>query len=303
MGEKSDRLLGLCLFHWGPLAVAQKDRSEAKKYSPKIPGARVETYRKVGDRELKIWIFPEALPAGAEQGKPAIVFFFGGGWFSGSPLQFLTQARALAARGMVACVADYRVASRDKVKPSECVGDAKACIRWVRTNAGRLGVDPGRIVAAGGSAGGHLAAATAFLPGLDPGAEGSPVSSAPNALALFNPALVLAPIEGLDLSEFLKNKTVERFGCPPQEISPAHHVKKCAVPTLIHHGSADSSVPFGTAGKFAELMKGVGNRCELIRYEGQAHGFFNKTPFLEETLDKTDAFLVSLGYLRARDVP
>jgi acetyl esterase/lipase len=44
-------------------------------------------------------------------------------------------------------------------------------------------------------------------------------------------------------------------------------------------------------------MRTAGNRCELVRYEGQAHGFFNKPPFLEETLLKTDEFLVSLGYL------
>jgi acetyl esterase/lipase len=56
-------------------------------------------------------------------------------------------------------------------------------------------------------------------------------------------------------------------------------------------------VPFSSAAKFAELMAAAGNRCELVRYEGQAHGFFNKPPFLEETLRKTDAFLVSLGYL------
>ena len=198
---------------------------------------------------------------------------------------------------MVACVADYRVASRDGVKPTECVADAKACVRWIRTEAGRLGVDPDRIVAAGGSAGGHLAAATAFLPGLDPDARDNAVSSAPNALALFNPALVLAPIQGVDLSGFLANATVERLGCPPSDISPAHHVQKGAVPTLIHHGSADSTVPFSSAAKFTELMKASGNRCELARYEGQAHGFFNKPPFLEETLRKTDEFLVSLGYL------
>ncbi len=288
-------VLGLSVFLWVPRAVAQKDVSESKKYPPEISEARVETYRKVGERDLKIWIFPETQPTGTP--KAAIVFFFGGGWISGSPSQFVMQAKALAARGMVACVADYRVASRDGVKPTECVGDAKACIRWVRTHAVRLGVDPERIVAAGGSAGGHLAAATAFLPGLDPEAQGSPVSSVPNALALFNPALVLAPLPGLDLSSFLAKTTEERFGCPPESISPAHHIRPGGVPTLIHHGSADSTVPISSAEKFEALMKAAGNRCELLRYEGQAHGFFNRPPFQEETLAKTDAFLVSLGYL------
>jgi acetyl esterase/lipase len=292
--------LSLCFFNLISGVAAQNTRSEAKKYLPEIPEAQVETFRKVGERELKIWVFRNTGVASSQSPKAAIVFFFGGGWTSGSPSQFVSQAKALAARGMVACVADYRVASRDGVKPTECVADAKACVRWIRAEAARLGVDPDRIVAAGGSAGGHLAAATAFLPGLDPDAAGKGVSSTPNALALFNPALVLAPIEGLNLSGFLANATIERLGCSPPDISPAHHVRKGAVPTLIHHGSADSTVPFSSAEKFAELMRTAGNRCELVRYEGQAHGFFNKPPFLEETLLKTDEFLVSLGYLPAK---
>ena len=292
--------LSLCVFNLTPRVAAQNARSEAKKYLQEIAGAQVEIFRKVGERELKIWIFRETAVASSQSPKAAIVFFVGGGWTAGSPSQGVSQARELAARGMVACVADYRVASRDGVKPTECVADAKACVRWIRTEAARLGVDPDRIVAAGGSAGGHLAAATAFLPGLDPDAADNGVSSAPNALALFNPALVLAPIEGLNLSGFLANATIKRLGCPPPDISPAHHVRTGAVPTLIHHGSADSTVPFSSTEKFADLMRTAGNRCELVRYEGQAHGFFNKPPFLEETLRKTDEFLVSLRYLPAK---
>jgi acetyl esterase len=294
---------GFLFLHPVSQARAQADRSELKKYPPEIPGARVESYREVEGRELKLWIFEGTGTAEKGAPRPAIVFFFGGGWKFGSPTQFVPQARALAERGMVACVADYRVASRDGVKPTECVADAKACVRWIRSNAGRLGVDPGRIIAAGGSAGGHLAAATAFLPGLDPDGKDSPVSSAPNALALFNPALVLAPVEGVDLTGFLANATEERLGCRPEEISPAHHVRNGGVPTLIHHGSVDSTVPFASAEKFAALMKAAGNYCELVCYEGQAHGFFNRPPFQESTLEKTDAFLVSLGYLPAKRQP
>lgn len=284
-------------------AKAQKDSSENQKYPPDISDARLETYGKVKNRELKIWVFPEAPTASSEMPKPAIVFFFGGGWKGGSPLQFVPQAKALAARGMVACVADYRVATRDGVKPADCVADAKACIRWLRSESKRLGVDPDRIVAAGGSAGGHLAAATALLPGLDPDAKGKSVSCGPNALVLFNPALVLAPLEGVNLDGFLSQATADRFGCTPAEISPAHYIRKGSVPTLIQHGKADSTVPYASVEKFAELMKQAGNRCELFGYEGEAHGFFNRPALQKETLEKTDAFLVSLGYIPATKVP
>jgi acetyl esterase len=267
-------------------------------YPPVLPGARSEIYKTVGDTKLALYIFEPATPG---TNRAAIVFFFGGGWQSGSPAQFEPQCRHFAARGMVAMTADYRVGSRQKARAADCVADAKACVRWIRQNAPRLGIDPQRIVAAGGSAGGHIAAATGTLPGFDAASENAGVSSVPDALVLFNPALVLAPMEGLDLKGFGTNLGKERLGAEPKDLSPAHHVKTGAPPTLILHGKADTTVPFATAEAFAAAMKRAGNRCELIGYDGQAHGFFNSGRgdgrFYRETLAAADSFLVSLGYL------
>jgi len=227
------------------------------------------------------------------------VFFFGGGWSGGSPTQFEPHSRHLASRGMIAIVADYRVKTRQDAKPADCVSDAKACVRWVRANAARLGIDPERIAVGGGSAGGHLAASTATLPGLDTAKDDKSVSCLPNALVLFNPATVLAPFPGLDLKGFGAGLSKEKFGCEPTEISPLHHVKKGTPPTIIFHGKSDTTVPYSTVEKFAEVMKAAGNRCELVGYEGQPHGFFNKSKYAE-TLAAADDFLVSLGYLPAK---
>jgi acetyl esterase/lipase len=278
--------------------TAQDQKLKANKaYPPTIESTKVETYRKVAETELKIWIFESKEKAAKP--RPAIVFFFGGGWTSGTPSQFVPQSKYLAERGMVAIVADYRVSSRNKAKPIDCVSDAKACVRYIRTNAVRLGIDPDRIAAGGGSAGGHLAAATATLPGLEAAGEDLKVSSVPNALVLFNPALVLAPIPGLMLEGFLANSTKERFGCEPEAFSPAHHVKKGVPPTIIFHGKADSTVPYSSAVEFSERMNKAGNRCQLVGFEGEGHGFFNNKK-MKETLDQADEFLVSLGYLPAR---
>lgn len=268
---------------------------KAAGYPPTIAGTQSETYRKVGDTDLKVWIFDSRQKL-TERPAPAIVFFFGGGWTGGSPTQFEPQCRHLSQRGMVALVADYRVKSRQNAKPADCVSDAKACVRWVRANAARLGIDPERIAVGGGSAGGHLAAAVATLPGLDTAPDNKGVSCLPNALVLFNPGTVMAPFPGLDLKGFGAGLDKDKFGCEPTEISPIHHVKKGAPPTIIFHGKADTTVPYATVEKFAETMKAAGNRCELVGYEGQSHGFFNKAKY-QETLEATDAFLVSLGYL------
>jgi len=282
------------------LTAGAQEKSSKKKaggHPPVIEGTKSETYRKIGDTELKVWVFDQAPKQTAP--RPAIVFFFGGGWTGGSPTQFEPQSRHLAARGMVAIVADYRVKTRQDAKPADCVSDAKACVRWVRANAARLGIDPARIAVAGGSAGGHLAASVATLPGLDDAKDDKSVSCLPNALVLYNPGTVMAPFPGVDLKGFGAGLDKARFGCEPTEISPIHHVKKGTPPTIIFHGKADTTVPYSTVEKFTEVMKAAGNRCELVGYEGQPHGFFNKAKYAE-TLAATDAFLVSLGYLPAK---
>jgi acetyl esterase/lipase len=285
----------LCLL---PLAVMAAEASARADVPQSFDGARTEVYKQVGDVQLFVHIFEP--PGGGLTNRPAIVFFFGGGWRSGSPKQFEQQCRHFAARGMVALAADYRVSSRHDVKPVSCVADAKSCIRWVRTNAERLGIDPNRIVAAGGSAGGHLAAATATLPGFGEPDEAA-VSCIPNALVLFNPALVLAPLDGMDAGGFGARVGAERLGAEPRELSPAHHVKSGTPPTIIFHGKADTTVPFVTAEAFASVMQAAGNRCELMGYEGQGHGFFNYDRgdgrYYRETLQAADGFLVSLGFL------
>lgn len=270
-------------------------------YPPDLPDARVETYKTVGDTKLNLWIFA---PKGhkATDRTPAIVFFFGGGWSSGSPSQFEHQCRHLAERGMVAITADYRVASRQQVKPIQCVADARSAIRWVRANSGKLGIDPQRIAAGGGSAGGHLAAAATTITEFDEKSEDAKISASPNALVLFNPAVMLAPLPGVESKRFEERVPAERLGTEPTRISPLHHVKPGLPPTIIFHGREDTTVPYATVEVFTEAMKKAGNRCELVGFDGEKHGFFNygrgSGSGYKETVQKMDEFFVSLGYLK-----
>jgi len=200
---------------------------------------------------------------------------------------------------MVAITADYRVWTRQHVKPVQCVADARSAIRWVRTNAAKLGVDPNRIAAGGGSAGGHLAACTAFITEFDEPTEDKTVSATPHALVLFNPDLVLAPMEGYNVGDIGKRATEKHYGTKPENISPAHHIYKGAPPTIIFHGKADTTVPYMTTEAFAAEMIKAGNRCELVGFDGESHGFFNREPFLTQTLKAVDQFLVTLGWLKS----
>jgi acetyl esterase/lipase len=234
------------------------------------------------------------------------VFFFGGGWTNGSPTQFQPHCEYLASRGMVAMTADYRVASRQQVKAVSCVADAKSAIRFVRKEAARLGVDPNKIVAGGGSAGGHIAACTGVISAFDESTEDASISSVPNALALFNPAVVLAPVEGLPPRSQEKTASFsDRMGTDPKAISPYHQVRKGAPPTIIFHGKDDPTVPLATVELFAKAMKDAGNACTLVAYGGQRHGFFNygrgDNEYYRKTVKALDAFLVERGYLSGPD--
>jgi acetyl esterase len=290
------------LWAFTALAIGQ---NKGKTYPPKLEGAKVTTYKSVDGVDLKLYHFE---PAGlkATDSRPAVVFYFGGGWKGGNPSQFEQHCRYLASRGMVAFTADYRVLSRHKAKAKVCVTDGKSAIRWIRLHAKELGIDPNRIVAGGGSAGGHIAACTGIISGFEEPGEDYAVSSRPNALALFNPAVVLAPVQGE--SFFTEEKLHEldsRMGVPSDNLSPFHHVTSGIPPTIIFHGTADTTVPFRTVEIFATAMSEAGNRCELHPADQQTHGYFNfnrsGNRYFGKTMKITDSFLQSLGYLEGKN--
>jgi acetyl esterase len=230
------------------------------------------------------------------QSRPAIVFFFGGGWSSGSASHFHPQCEYLASRGIVAVSAEYRVKNLHGTTPQECVKDGKSAIRYLRQNAAALGIDPDRIAAGGGSAGGHVAAAAGTLTAYEEPGENLAISSRPDALVLYNPVVDNGP-GGYGYN------TVQAYW---QSISPLHNISATAPPTTFFLGTSDSLVPVSVGQNYRAAMEAAGRRCDLHLYEGQPHSFFNfdvpdddSGPFygFRDTLFKTDEFLVSLGWL------
>jgi acetyl esterase len=201
----------------------------------------------------------------------------------------------------VAAVADYRVHCRHNSTPFDSLADGAAAIRWMRAHAAELGVDPGRIAAGGGSAGGHVALSLATFE--DPGeliaSDGR--GARPDALLLFNP--------GIDLIESPARKfIIDTFGSVVAdkviEISPFQHVGKGLPPTLILNGTADKSTPYATAEKYCNNSRNLGNDCRLVGFEGAPHGLTNAMvdggKWIRPTLLEADRFLSSIGYIPAQ---
>jgi acetyl esterase/lipase len=239
--------------------------------------------------ELKLHIFfpPHHKPSDKY---PAIVFFFGGGWKSGSPSQFYPHCDYLASRGMVAMSAEYRVKTRNNTSPRECVKDGKSALRWIRQHADEMGIDPNRLAAGGGSAGGQVAAATGTTKGFEEEGEDLDINSRPDVLVLFNPVYDNGP----------NGYGHDRVKAYWREFSPMHNISENTPPTIVFLGTRDKLIPVSTAEKYKKLMEAKGRRCDLHLYDGQPHGFFNfrNEEYYTKTVLEMDRFLVSLGYLK-----
>jgi acetyl esterase len=254
-----------------------------------IKGAITLVYKSIDGAELRLHVFnPPNHRASVK--RAAIVYFFGGAWTHGSVEKFVPQAIHLAQRGMVAIVADYRVFDRQRTSPFEAMADAKSAIRWIRSHATELGIDPHRIAAGGGSAGGHIALSSAMFEKFDDSKDDKKISSKPNALVLFNPAI-----------DTTHERNKERFGDRGREASPIHHLHGGLPPMIILHGKADRAVAYAEVEKLCTEARQLGNHCELFGYEGATHDFFspqrNHGQWYWETLLEVDRFLRKIGYL------
>ncbi len=252
-----------------------------------IPGAESRIYKSVGDTTLlRLHVFQPTDTAASP--RVGLIFFFGGGWTKGSVQQFVPHARYFAAHGFVTVVADYRVKSRHDVTPFACVADAKSAVRWVRGHAAEFNIAPDRIVVAGGSAGGHLAACTALVAGFNTPGDNLAISAVPDALVLFNPVLDMVKF-------FVNRRDNKKLLKKISAISPIDHVRPDAPPTLIFHGTGDKVVPITQAIDFCNAMRAQGNECTLIPFDGRNHGFFNANKGdgsdYRATLDEMDTFL------------
>lgn len=220
---------------------------------------------------------------------PAMVFFFGGGWKNGSRTHFINHANYFSKRGLVCFLVDYRTENKNKTTPFESLKDAKSAIRFIRKQSEELLIDTSKIIVSGGSAGGHLAAATALIDTYNENTDDLTINCVPDALILFNPVIDNGP----------GGYGYERISDDYKNFSPLHNIRKGAPSTIIFLGTEDKLIPVETAEYYKVVMEKVGSRCDLKLYDGQGHGFFNYKNFeyYKKTISEADRFLQSLGYL------
>lgn len=270
----------LLFLYWLLLSVPQLEGQPS--------GQTQVVYKTIDTTRLHLEIYyPETMDSNRLY--PAMIFFFGGGWNTGKITHFEYHARHFSGKGLICFLVDYRVKSRHGTTPFESLKDAKSAIRFIRSQAKQFRVDTGRIIAAGGSAGGHLAAATAVIDDFNEASDDLTISCKPNALVLYNPVIDNGP----------GGYGFERIGIQYKDFSPLHNIRAGTPPVVFFLGTKDRLIPVETAQYFRTVMEKVGSRCDLHLFEDQDHGFFNygNQQYYTETVRLTEEFLQSLGYL------
>jgi acetyl esterase/lipase len=224
-------------------------------------------------------------PKGKSAAKPLILYIHGGGWVGGNMRQsaviadFPKLLASLAAEGFVVASLEYRL-SGEAPFPAQ-VQDARAAIRFLRTNATKYGIDPARVGLFGGSAGGHLTALTALSCGdatldVKPEAAGSEcVQGAVSWYGVFDFAKMLArPGEHGPETKLLGCGTA----CTAEQIrrvSPVAYIDAKDPPFLLIHGEADKVVAVEQSRLAEAAMKAAGMPVESIYLPGIDHSFEN----------------------------
>jgi acetyl esterase/lipase len=230
-------------------------------------------------------------PAGwkATDRRGALMFFFGGGWTTGTPKNSIGWAKTAASLGMIGIAPDYRTKGRHDVSPLGSVADSRAALHWVQAHAAELGLDPARIAVGGNSAGGHVALWTAIThapPGSD---EKESPRLKPAALILFST---------VSDTSVEKGYTPKRFGENATALSPIDQLDPKMPPVLAFHGDADKLVPLAQALALRDALVASGNTCELHIVPGGGHNFGNDVPaWKEKSRELMTAFLKAQGLL------
>lgn len=251
--------------------------------------------------------------------KPLVVYIHGGGWMNGdsrhfgSLADFPAVASKLASEGFVVAAIEYRHGAEAKY-PAQ-VQDARAAIRFLKSNAAKYGIDPSRVGLIGGSAGAHIASLTAFSCGdASLEAAGTKADAGSECVQAFVGWYGVYDVPALNASRPGGNDGAigKLLGCEGpctvdqlNSVSPVHYLDAKDPPVLLVHGTEDKTVPVSQSHILEGKLKALGIPVSATYIPGVDHSFIGKTPaetraatlkavnlsfdFLHATLDKKAA--------------
>ena len=245
-------------------------------------------YKTVGDRSLNLHVFNPKDHHSSDT-RAAYITFHGGGWVNRDARYFYPFADHFTKKGFVGICVEYRLHNKDTgVSVFDCVKDARTAVRYVRSHAAELGIDPNKIIVSGGSAGAHLAAGTALFNDVNETNDDLSISPSPNVLVLYYPVIDTS-VDGYGN---------EKIGNQWKALSPVDNVREHLPPTLVLHGTTDTVTPYAGAKGFEQEMLKTGNQCQLISHDGGVHGYFIfDLELFQQAMKQTEVFLEELRFL------
>ena len=311
-GSKTCSRLDWIEIHGKAIPRPQRKPAAVKtsRVQPELPDSVNEhlalTYAKYGERELKLDLYtPKPTVAGASrppkassQRLPAVIYIHGGGWYKGSPATYTPMAQQLAASGFVTANIEYRLAGEAPFPAA--FHDCKAAVRWLRASAGKYNIDPKRIGAVGGSAGGHLCgllAATSRQGSIYEGDRGDmrPSSSIQAAVVMAGPMDLTTPEMLERAANDPRQRLITFMGGTWEEAkenyidaSPNLHIDKHTPPLCFMDGEFDRPGERYVATKEKLDAHGIPHETHVIK--NGPHPFWSAHPFFEPALKHVETF-------------
>ncbi len=280
-------------------SVTKKSTEKEPEITPlSLPGSEPFVFRTAGTNEMRLHVVKPAGWSKTDR-RASMVCFFGGGWNTGNPEKSIGWAKWAASFGLVGVAPDYRTRDRFGGTPEDCVSDARAAVRWMEEHADELGIDSAKIIAEGGSAGGHVAAWTA-IPSPGPGKDDPAPEILPAALVLLNPVTDTKD-DGYGGTKRFGGSAARALACSVTDQMPAN-----MPPTIVFHATADTTVPYANSVAFRNKLVNNGNRCELVTFEGLGHSYYSSKfgaagkVAEQKTREDAAAFLASLGLIETK---
>lgn len=248
---------------------------------------RNQVYKTLGNRKLRLDVFA---PKGVESLRPGIIMVHGGGWKSGDKELQIPMAMALAEKGFVTAVVEYRLSPEAQYPAG--IHDVKEAIRWLKVHANEYGLDSSKMAISGSSAGGQIAALVGLTEGMEYEGETSLEASSKvqaiidmdGVLAFYHPESA----EGQVASEWLGG-TYEQKPEAWDHASPLYLKHPNYVPMLF----INSQYPRFHAGRdeLIEKLNAAGVYSEVHTFPESPHPFWLYEPWFLPTVDLMDGFL------------